>query len=434
MDIFTPIIGAIASVFTKKALEDNSHKENDSISADASGENSIAIGKVGGNLTISPSPAPAPPERIDVPKDIYKESLENAVKAKALELQIAHGEEKAILQAQINELNNRLTNLPQAFEEAQAQIAELKAKLELEGNEIGAEKLAVAIIALEKGDFSKADDLFAEIEAREKLAVKRSARAATARGQIAQQEIRWKDAAEHYARAVRLDPCFETLIRSQKLAISIGDYSSALSLGIKTQNLSRDEYGEESPEYAISLNNLAALYLENNEYNKAEPLLDEAIKIEKSLFKENHPDTVASLNNIARVYQQQGRDNDAQRIFKQVLEIHNKHFGELNPHTADIINNLAGTYQKLEMYEKSEELHNKALTIRRQTLPKNHPNIANSLYNLSRVYQDQGRFEDAEPLCKEALEILETTLGPDHQHTILVKTNYERLKKRLANA
>ena len=192
----------------------------------------------------TPKTAQSTPEpHIVIPKEIYKENLENAVRVKELEMQAALGKEREIFQAQIDKLNNDLANLPQAFEKAQTQIAELKAKLEREGNEIGAKKLAVAITALEQADFSKADELFAEIEAREELAVKRSARAAYARGEIAEQEVRWYDAAEHYARAAQLDPCFLTLISAQRLTVDVGSYDSAVSLGLDAQKAAIKEHG-----------------------------------------------------------------------------------------------------------------------------------------------------------------------------------------------
>ena len=91
--------------------------------------------------------------------------------------------------------------------------------------------MAEARQALEAGDFSIADALFAEIEDQEMLAVERTARAAFARGDIAEQDIRWADAAEHYARAARLHPNYEHLYAASEFTSRSGDYDKAITFG-----------------------------------------------------------------------------------------------------------------------------------------------------------------------------------------------------------
>ncbi len=427
--IFTTMVSVMAGIFKG---HDSSRKQSDDSSADASGEGSVAVGKVDGNFTINPPPAIIPVERIDVPKDIYKESLENAVRVKELEMQAAHGEEKALLQAQIDELNNRLANLPQAFEEAQKRIASLENALEREGNEIGAEKLAEAKTAIENGDFSKADELFAKIETREKLAVERSARAAYARGEIAEQEIRWHDANKHFARAAKLDPCFETLIRAQKLSLAVGDYPSALSLSEEAKKAAIADYGEESEQHAICLNNLGALYQKKNQYKKAKTLYKKALLICKKMPEKNYSSIASSLNNLGTVYEDLGKPEKAEPLYKEALDIYNNDLKKSYP--AAILNNLAGIYLTNKQYKEAEPLYKQALQIQRELLGENHPETANGFNNLGGLYYRQGQYKEAEPFCKQGLEIFEAALGPDHPQTKLFRKNYEDLQKRLPNA
>ena len=48
--------------------------------------------------------------------------------------------------------------------------------------------------------------------------------------------------------------------------------------------------GENHPDYATSLNNLAVLYQARGDYAKAEPLHRQALEIRKRVLGENHPD------------------------------------------------------------------------------------------------------------------------------------------------
>ena len=364
-------------------------------------------------------------------EETYEKGLKNAVRVKELEMQATHGKEREIFQAQIDKLNNDLANLPQAFEKAQAQIADLKAKLKREGNEIGAEKLAVAITALEQGDFSKADELFAEIEAREELAVKRSARATFARGEIAEQEVRWSDAAKHFARAAHLDPCFNTLNRAQKSAFLIGDYDSALSLSLQADEVTITECGEDSIQYATILNNRGGLYKAQKLYDKAELLYQQALKINTKELGEEHPQTATNLDNLAVLYLQQDKCKEAFPLFNKALKIYNKTLGKNHHDTAICMNNFASNYHKQGNYKKSILLHKEALKICKKELGKAHPQTANCFNNLGGVYNKIKHYKKANSMFRQALEILETTLGPDHPHTKWVKKNYEQNRKHL---
>ena len=388
---------------------------------DESGDQNTNID--GNNNTVNNIQQSAGEGQIILTEEIYKEILDDKVKIRTFELNAAHGEEKARLQKEIDDLKNLLTNLPQAFEDAQIQIAKLKAKLEREGNEIGAEKLAVAITALEQADFSKADELFAEIEAREELAVKRSARAAYARGEIAHQDVRWSDAAKHFARAAHLDPCFETLIMAQRLADAMGDYNSAFSFGLESAKAAVSQYGDSSEEYAISLNNLGGLYQTHGQYEDAKSFHETALNIYKALFGENHILTSAVINNLGSIYDAIGQYKDAELFLKKALKIRLNILGENHPDTATSLNNLTQFYVEREQYEQAEGLYQRAISIYKKTLGENHPYTSAAINNLAMLYQVQERFEEAELFIKEALKIAENILGKDHPSTAAYLNN-----------
>ena len=340
--------------------------------------------------------------------------------------------EKVKLEQKIAELDRRLADVPKAFQEFKERIARLESILEREGNEIGNKKLVEARDALEKGDFSKADELFAEIEAREELAVKRSARAAFARGEIAEQEIRWYDAVEHYTRAAHLNPCFENLISAQKLTFDVGTYDSSLSFGLDAQKVAIKEHGEKSNQYATSLNNLANVYLIQKQYKEAEPLLKEALKIIQDIFGKKTPEVAMSLNNLGGMYQEKKQYREATYFFKRAFNISKETLGVKHTLTATTLNNLGGTYNTLGEFRTAKPLLKQALKIRKEILGDNHPDTANSYNILGGLYANQGHYAKAEPYLWQALEILEMTLGPDHPDTIWAKGYYEENKKALA--
>ena len=167
----------------------------------------LATRKKPQKVTIANPEAIIPPE----PKSIVKMSpAEYAAELKkqrdeaTAERDKTHGAERKILQDRIDELSRRLAEPEEALAQQHAKILSLEALLERSSNEVGGDLIAAAKAALEKGDNSLADQIFADIENRNELAVQETARAAFGRGEIAEDEVRWHDAYTHYKRAADL--------------------------------------------------------------------------------------------------------------------------------------------------------------------------------------------------------------------------------------
>ena len=79
--------------------------------------------------------------------------------------------------------------------------------------------------------------------------------------------------------------------------------------------------GEAHPETLASARALGTLYWSQGHYDRAEPLLVEALEQRRRVLGEEHPDTLAALNILAVLYQEQGRLSQAQPFYEQSLEI-----------------------------------------------------------------------------------------------------------------
>jgi tetratricopeptide (TPR) repeat protein len=65
--------------------------------------------------------------------------------------------------------------------------------------------------------------------------------------------------------------------------------------------------------------------------------------LEKQLG-ENHPNVATSLNNLAGLYKSQGKYNEAESLYRRSLSIWEKQLGENHPLVATSLNNLAELY------------------------------------------------------------------------------------------
>ncbi|NOX74743.1 MAG: tetratricopeptide repeat protein [Alphaproteobacteria bacterium] len=343
---------------------------------------------------------------------LLEEAIEARIATRVEHAAEAHGDEKNRLLAEIGALKDKLRDPHSALDEARTTIKNLEDLLERSGNDIGGDKIAEARVALERGDYSIADALFAEIEERRKLEVAEAARAAFGRGEIAEAEIRWADAATHYARAAGLDGALGNFLKAREFAWRAGDYPTALRYGQDALKLARQ--GNDNLALGVALNNHALTLKATGRYDEAEPLFREDMEITTQTLGKTHPAYAIRLNNLARLLQATGRYEEAEPLFREALEITAQSLGKSHPAYAASLNNLAALLQTTERYDEAEPLYREALEIRAQTPGKTHPDYATSLNNLAALLQATGRHDEAEPLYREALEITAQSLGKTH--------------------
>jgi len=370
------------------------------------------------------------------------------------ELKIADPSEAVILRARVDELERQIADPEPALATALEENARLKAQLDREGSYIGAEKLADAKAAVDRLDYRMADEIFAEIEERQKIEVQIAARAVFGRGEIAEAEVRWRDAATHYTRAASLDPTPQTLHKATQFAQLAGDYARAERLaaaylalacagddpetlsralgqsatvafrmaryveaeGLFRQALEIDRttIGEMHPDYAAGLSSLSEVLMAEGHYTEAEALSRQALEIDRVANSKLQAVDARHLNNLAGVVHAQGRHAEAEDLYRQALEIDRITKGELHPAFATRLNNLGNVVMVQGRHAEAEALYRQALTIGGATIGEVHPDYATRLNNLGRVVQAQGRYSDAEELFRQALEIGRATIGELH--------------------
>ena len=193
-----------------------------------------------------------------------------------------------------------------------------------------------------------------------------------------------------------------------------GQLGLAEPLFRQTIEISRHVLGENHPDFATSLNNLAAVYESTGRYSEAELLYQEAMNIRRQVLGERHPAFGASLNNLAGLYHATGRYQEAEPLFRKALELNRESLGEQHPDYASSLNNLAGLCDSMGRYSEAELLYQQAMEIRREILGEQHPDFAASLNNLAALYCATHRYKKAEPLYRQAIDIGRKTLGEQH--------------------
>jgi len=214
---------------------------------------------------------------------------------------------------------------------------------------------------------------------------------------------------------------------------SMGNNARALPLFQQALEIQKKALGEAHPDYALSLNNLAWLYQSMGDHARALPLYQQALEIVKKALGEAHPVYATSLNNLAALYDSMGDHARALPLCQQALEIRKKALGEAHPDYAASLNNLAALYRSMGDHARALSLFQQALEIRKQALGEAHPDYAASLNNLAALYRSMGDYARALPLYQEASEIYKKARGEAHPDYATSLNNLAGLYKSMGD-
>jgi tetratricopeptide (TPR) repeat protein len=217
----------------------------------------------------------------------------------------AIGDQLVVLQAEKAEIETRLSDVTTALAARDQLITSLEADLTRAANEYP-EVAAKAKAALDGGDFDAADSLFAQMEDAGDLAVLATARHAFSRGEIAEERIRWADAARLYGKAAGLDGSFANLHKAREFSWRNGDYAVALEFGPKLITAAIAEFGENTQEHALALNEHALSVHAAGRFSEAEGLYRQALDIDRATIGETHPNYATALTTSRGWFRRRG--------------------------------------------------------------------------------------------------------------------------------
>lgn len=205
------------------------------------------------------------------------------------------------------------------------------------------------------------------------------------------------------------------------LTDELGDSAKAALLYTQAKEIYRRTLGEKHPEFATALVNLGKLYQAKGEYLKAEPLLLQAVEINRGTLGEKNLSFAITLSNLAGLYDSMAQYSKAEPLYLESLEIRKSLLGEENYQYLTALNNLAVLYASTGQNVKAEKLLRQVLEINRKLYGDFHPVYATSLNNLAAILKAMGDNQKAEPLYAESLEIRRKLLGekhPDFAHSL----------------
>ena len=207
-----------------------------------------------------------------------------------------------------------------------------------------------------------------------------------------------------------------------------GEYQKALEWYDEASEIAEAVLGLEHPATATSYNNIGGVYTYLGEYTKALEWHGKALEICEKVLGLEHSDTSISYNSIGFVYACLGEYTKALEWYQKALEIREKMLGLEHPSTATSYNNIGGMYDSLGKYPEALEWYYEALKIDEKVSGLWHPDTARNYNNIGFAYANLGDYPKALELYDKALKIYEKVLGPEHPSTIITKENIADVK------
>ena len=201
-----------------------------------------------------------------------------------------------------------------------------------------------------------------------------------------------------------------------------GSYNKAIPL---LEEAVRLQSGPDSPalDLAASLKELADTHFYAGHYDTCDALTQRTLSMHRRILGDQHPLVADDLINLGAVQFERGHYVEAERFYRQALAINRGWYGNDNPETASTLSMLGRALVFEQRYDEAIELIEQALAIQEHVYGPDHPRVANVLNELGTVALQRGKFDEAESRFRRMVEIYQKAYGEHHYQTVLASAN-----------
>jgi serine/threonine-protein kinase len=201
----------------------------------------------------------------------------------------------------------------------------------------------------------------------------------------------------------------------------LGLYDRARPLLEEALAVREARLGSRNLEVARSAAALASVLFEQGEYPKAEELTRKGLALRQRLLGPEDTLVAASMTDLAAIMGAQGKDEDAESLLRAGLAIDRKH--EAWQKAATDLHNLSVALWRRGEYGEALPLAEEALALRRRHLGEEHTEVASTLLALASILSARGEYDRAEEVTRRCLAMRRKLLGGKHPHVAITLSN-----------
>lgn len=241
--------------------------------------------------------------------------------------------------------------------------------------------------------------------------------AGTAIAMMIQQGVtaRERDRAQREAvKAEEVSSFLVDLFKSADPREAQGDTTTAYDLLEEGTRRIREELADQPEVQAAMLAVVGRAYRNMGQFDHAEPLLGEAVRLRRTLEDASPRDVAESLSELGQLRYEQGRYEEADTLFGEALRLVEDDPDATADDLAEVLEQLGGLRNTQGVLDEAEEYYVRALDLRRAVHGEKHPTVAVTLANLASLMRFQGDYESSDSLYRTALDVLVALRGREH--------------------
>ena len=169
---------------------------------------------------------------------------------------------------------------------------------------------------------------------------------------------------------------------------SIGQNTEAIQNYEKSLVIKAKIYGDNTPEYAITLEKIASLHLNLQNTLEAESLFTKILDIRNKFFGENNVTSIRVLKSLADLYFILDKKDLSEKYYIDIVKKWEKYYPHNSIEYAKYLDSLATLYYSQGRIPEAENLSSKSLDMRMKILGKTHPDIEKNIHFLMNIYRD----------------------------------------------
>lgn len=200
-----------------------------------------------------------------------------------------------------------------------------------------------------------------------------------------------------------------------RIRTQVGDYDEARPVLTEALAIRRRELGEEHPDVATSLVNLAALMNASDASDsQAIPLLERATAVRTRVFGVHDPRTTDAMYALASVRHMSGDRRGAKALFESWFAAIQGQPPQLTPARATQLAEFSTMLDITGQFDGAERLAREVITLDRALYGPSHVRVALALSHLGSILSDEGRMAAADSALRESVALLRNSFPGGH--------------------
>jgi len=194
----------------------------------------------------------------------------------------------------------------------------------------------------------------------------------------------------------------------------IGEWDRARPLLEEALEIRRGSLGESHRDTATTRLVLGEVLREQTVWEPAEEMLTRAAADLEAALGDRHVDVAHALRELGRLHAQRGRLDRGETLLQRALEGLERELPPDHPETIRTLTYLGELRFARGDLEGSRRFHTRALEMMRRTYGEENPEVANGLGNLGSLSMAEGRWAEGEVLARRAVDMLRHTVNEEH--------------------